>query len=92
MGFIDSDAHVDETEQTWEYMNESEVRYKPITVDPDGKGFLARERRPHRLWLIGGNVSLRRFRDDNVTGTTQATRELIDVESRLRHMDHRPER
>src|SRR5207253_6805409 len=32
-------------------------------------------------------VGLRRWRDDERTGTTQAQRELTDVPSRLRHMD-----
>lgn len=87
MGFVDSDAHVDESEQTWEYMNEAEARYRPVSLDAGGKGFLARDPRPHRVWLIAGTAWLRRFRDDKVTGTTRATRELEDVESRLRHMD-----
>lgn len=88
MGFIDADAHVDETEQTWQYMDEAEARYRPIWFEsPEGDRLLARDRRAHSLWMIGGNAWLRRFRDDKITGTTKATRELVDVESRLRHMD-----
>ena len=88
MGFIDADAHVDETEQTWEYMDASEVRHKPVWLDaPRGEGILPGNRRSRGVWLIGGNVWLRRHRDDKVTGTTVETRELVDVEARLRHMD-----
>ena len=32
MPTIDADTHVDETEETWEYMNESERRFKPVTI------------------------------------------------------------
>src|SRR5207237_8778367 len=39
------------------------------------------------LCLIDGTIRLRRWRDDKRTGTVQATRELLDVEARIRHMD-----
>jgi predicted TIM-barrel fold metal-dependent hydrolase len=88
MGFIDADAHVDETEQTWEYMEADERRFKPssFTHDQQEQSFM-RDARQNRLWMINGQARLRRFRDDKVTGTTRDTRELIDVEARLRHMD-----
>ena len=88
MRAIDADAHVDETEQTWEYMDEADRRFKPISFDlsqqePIGPA----DGRRHGLWLIGGNARLRRFRSDQATGTTRDTRELLDVDARLRHMD-----
>src|SRR2546423_14734604 len=39
------------------------------------------------MWLFGGTARLRRFRSDQATGTTRETRELLDVDARLRHMD-----
>ena len=87
MGFIDADAHVDETEETWEYMDSAELRYKPVLLDPPGWGYLVKDSRPHPLWLIAGNVRLKRYRDDELTGTTQATRELVDVDARIKQMD-----
>ena len=85
---IDADAHIDETDATWEYMTEAESRYKPITMDPpDGKPIVPGDVRPHRFWLVDGRLGLRRWRDDERTGTTQATRELHDVKARVRHMD-----
>ena len=36
---------------------------------------------------LGGNLSIRRIRDDKRTGTTIDARELRSVETRLRHMD-----
>ena len=83
---VDADAHVDETEATWEYLGEAEERFRPITLDP-GVATVPNDRRPHRLWLIDGQPRLRRWRDDERTGTVKATRELLDVDARLRHMD-----
>ena len=31
---IDADSHVDETEATWAYLGENEVRFKPTTLEP----------------------------------------------------------
>ncbi len=86
MARIDVDAHVDETDATWEYLVGEEVAHKPVTVDP-GMATVAGDRRPHRLWLIDGNIRLRRWRDDERTGTVEATRELKDVGARLAQMD-----
>ena len=83
---IDADAHVDETEATWEYLDGPDERFRPITLDP-GTATVPNDRRPHRLWLIDGYPRLRRWRDDKRTGTVKATRELLDVDARLRHMD-----
>lgn len=36
---IDSDAHVIETDRTWEFMDGSDAQYKPVTIvsrDADG--------------------------------------------------------
>ena len=77
---VDVDAHVDESEATWEYLDESERRFKPLTLDP-GAATAPGDARPHRLWVIDGNIRLRRWRDDKRTGTVKATRELLDVDS-----------
>lgn len=78
MPTIDADAHVIETERTWEFMDESESRFKPVTVtssaDP-GK----------QLWLIDGKVF---NRGTNIgLDTPEASREMKDIEARLKHMD-----
>ena len=83
---VDADAHVDETEATWEYLDGPGEKFRPITLDP-GTATVPNDRRPHRLWLIDGYPRLRRWRDDERTGTVKATRELLDVDARLRHMD-----
>jgi predicted TIM-barrel fold metal-dependent hydrolase len=83
---VDVDAHVDESEATWEYLDGGARRFKPVTLDP-GAPTAPGDARPHRLWVIDGNIRLRRWRDDKRTGTVRATRELLDVDARLRHMD-----
>src|SRR5512132_1057575 len=83
---IDVDAHIDESEATWEYLDDGARRFKPVTLDP-GTATVPGDARPHRLWLIDGTIRLRRWRDDKRTGTVKATRELLDVEARIRHMD-----
>jgi predicted TIM-barrel fold metal-dependent hydrolase len=83
---VDVDAHVDESEATWEYLDDGARRYQPLTLDP-GAPTAPGDARPHRLWVIDGNIRLRRWRDDTRTGTVKATRELFDVDARIRHMD-----
>ena len=83
---IDVDAHVDETDATWDFLHDVDTAHKPVTTDP-GVPTVPGDRRPHRLWLIDGHTRLRRWRDDERTGTVQSTRELADVPARLRQMD-----
>jgi predicted TIM-barrel fold metal-dependent hydrolase len=81
---IDADTHIDETEDTWEYMRESDRLYKPTTAlpaSPDPK------LPPTRYWMIDGKRQIRFMRSDEQTGTTVETRELLDVRARLRDMD-----
>jgi len=77
MAVIDADAHVIETEATWEYMEGDAEQYKPIPVvsQRDGKPF----------WVIDGVLRARRV---NVgTDTTTESQELTDVAARLADMD-----
>ncbi len=78
---IDADSHVDETEATWEYLEECESRLKPITRDPE----VATER--DQRWVADGVVLRRPVRDYRRTGATAATSQLLDVDARLRHLD-----
>lgn len=86
MAVIDADTHVDETEETWEYMNEADRRFKPVTVSQLSA---AEDQVPghERLWLVDGHLRVRRVRNDKRTATTRETRELLDIPARLRHMD-----
>ena len=38
MPTIDSDAHVVETEHTWDFMEREDQKYRPLIVRPRGEG------------------------------------------------------
>lgn len=83
---IDADTHVDETDATWEYMELGEGRFKPITeIVPNPNAHEGRTEL--RDWVVDGDRTRRVVRNDDKSGTTVATRELLDVDARLRHMD-----
>jgi len=81
MAVIDSDAHVLETERTWDYMLESERALKPRVVptpnDPTSGG---------ESWLIDGTY-LGKARNVGYDDTTREAREMEDIKARLKHMD-----
>lgn len=76
---IDADAHVLETEKTWEYMDGAVRRFRPQVVGPnDGSS-------NDEFWLVDGTL---RLKSRNVgKNTPMASRELRDVKARLKHMD-----
>src|SRR3954454_22155944 len=75
MAVIDADAHVIETDRTWDYLEGADRKLRPRTVSDGGEGY----------WLIDGRVFARRR---NVgADTSVATQELLDVAARLPHMD-----
>jgi predicted TIM-barrel fold metal-dependent hydrolase len=80
MAVIDSDAHVLETERTWDYMLESEQEYKPRIVatpnDPSSGG---------ESWLID-DVYIGKARNVGHE-TPKEAREMDDINARLKHMD-----
>lgn len=90
MPVIDADAHVIETDRTWDYLDGSDKRYRPfLALSPtDAK---------NECWIIDGQVRGSRFpsltereleAQSKVAGrhmeTPRAARELDDVEMRLR--------
>lgn len=90
---IDADAHVIETEHTWDYMEPSEQKYRP-------RLFYTPEDETRQYWVIDDKIrgfrfptlseqQLRDFSDraGRNFATPQAARELDDVELRLKHMD-----
>jgi predicted TIM-barrel fold metal-dependent hydrolase len=80
MPTIDADAHVIETERTWSYMTESEREFRPQVVKAPGPSGVDID-----WWLIDGR---RRGKQTNVgEDTPEASRELLDIQLRLRHMD-----
>ena len=83
---IDADTHVDETEATWEYMPPEDQRFKPI-VDLYPNPDAAPDRPQLRDWVVEGIRTRRVVRNDAKSGTKLEARELLDVATRLRHMD-----
>ena len=93
MGWVDADAHVVESEHTWDYLLPSEKKFRPVLFNPqDNSG------RAH--WVIDGKIrGLFRFtfsaedlikksaRIGREMTTTMAARDLADVAARIRHMD-----
>lgn len=85
MPTIDADTHVYETEDTWEFMDAaSAAKYKPTCVSPANPD---PKRPPTRYWMVEGRRRLRFGDNDKVTGTTVNSRELLNPEERVRHMD-----
>jgi predicted TIM-barrel fold metal-dependent hydrolase len=80
MAVIDADAHVLETERTWDYMLESERQHRPRIVptpnDPASGG---------ESWLVDGTYigKARNVGHD----TARESREMEDIQGRLKHMD-----
>jgi predicted TIM-barrel fold metal-dependent hydrolase len=74
MGYIDCDTHVIEPEQTWDYLDPAERRFRPMIQD----GY----------WTVGDHVvqwpgpMMRRWGELVFPGC-----DLVDVKSRLRYMD-----
>src|SRR4051794_18329442 len=78
---IDADTHVDETEDTWD---SCQADLKPTTGYPRNPD---PNRPPVRYWQVGAHRRPRFIRDEATSGTTVGTRELLDVDARLAHMD-----
>ena len=93
MPLIDSDAHVVETDHTWNYLEGHDQRFRPQLVRPAGEGMA-------EFWLIDGK--LRGFARPVVTAaafaelsrrsgrkmdTPRETREMENVAGRVAHMD-----
>lgn len=91
---IDSDAHVVETEHTWDYLEPAEAKYRPkLFSSPDEPG--------REYWVIDGRIAGFRFatlsekeleaqsaRTGRLVTSTATEREMGDVGLRLSGMDH----
>lgn len=88
MGYIDCDAHVWETDKTWDYLLPGEEQYRPAVAEVAS----ARDM-PFRFWLVQDQRVLRNDGDNpHLTDQQRAlfppgTKGLEDVPARLREMD-----
>jgi len=85
MAVIDADAHVVEWERTWEYMDESEMAFRPRVMVFKDAAQKPSGQRAGEYWMIGGRV----FAKDGNIGfdIPKEKREAADIEARLAHMD-----
>lgn len=90
---IDADAHVVETERTWDFLRTNDAHFKPVL-------FTSPESQLFQYWFVQGEqigLRERKFTDEQLqqmseqTGydlyAPQAARQLDDVKLRLNHMD-----
>jgi predicted TIM-barrel fold metal-dependent hydrolase len=76
MAIIDADAHVIETEQTWEFMLEEERRFAPEVLISKNTGI--------QFWRVDDRVIANSNLGLNVP---EDSRDMTDVSARLAHMD-----
>ena len=87
MGYVDADAHVIESPDTWSYIPEADRQFAPIQVSQIGgrEVHAAHDRRAVEYWIMDNRTHAR---DQNITyEATAESRELKDVGQRLAHMD-----
>jgi aminocarboxymuconate-semialdehyde decarboxylase len=80
MAVIDADAHVLETERTWDYMLESERQYRPRIVATPNDTSSGGE-----SWLVDATY-IGKARNVGAD-TAKESREMDDINARLKHMD-----
>jgi predicted TIM-barrel fold metal-dependent hydrolase len=81
MPVIDADTHVTEGDDTFAYLEESELHFAPIKGEIPGKNGGS----PRGYWLVGGQQLSRSIRPEGDVWKTMG--ELLDVDARLRAMD-----
>ena len=93
MPTIDADAHVVESEHTWDFMDPADQKYRPVIVRPQGEGggeywFVeSKIRGLVRVVLTAQQLDEVAKRTGRVMATPRETREMENVPARLKHMD-----
>lgn len=86
MAIIDADAHVVESERTWDFLDEAERQFAPrVMVFKDLGGDGSGKSGTDEFWKIGGRVFVkgRNIGHD----TPRESREMENIKARLTHMD-----
>ena len=93
MPTIDADAHVVESEHTWNFMDAADQKYRPLIVRPQGEGggeywFVeSKIRGLVRVVLTAQQLHEITERTGRDMVTSRETREMENVPARLEHMD-----
>jgi len=77
---IDADAHVIECDKTWDYLEGEDKRHRPVPISVD-----LPTGRTRNFWIIGGRLI--GGRDNIGQDTSKESREMANIDSRLKHMD-----
>ncbi len=85
---IDADAHVIEQPATWSYMREDEKQFTPMVVNfaSGQEKFGAQGNLQKEFWVVDGRIQAKEA-NLGIDNTTQESREMVKVDSRLKHMD-----
>jgi predicted TIM-barrel fold metal-dependent hydrolase len=85
---VDADAHVIECTQTFAFLRPEEAKYCPMQLAQTwGSAEISEKGNVHKqFWLIDKSV-YPVGKNSQMAGTSAATRELRDVDARLKHMD-----
>lgn len=84
MTVIDADCHVIECEETWEYMEGEDKRYKPRILEATDQ---ADPLRRNDFWLFDSNLEAKRAFPSIKSLTSPESSEMRDIDGRLKHMD-----
>lgn len=79
---IDADAHVIETDATWEFIKEEDLAHAPVLASAKD-----REGQERNYWVIDGRARPRGGVGNVGQMFPKGARELVDVPGRLQHMD-----
>ncbi len=91
MPVIDADAHVIETERSWEFMDPADEGARPVLAAPDDEPgtlhWVIDELPRRRANLVRGDSRHRPLPRGRNTAVPEEAREMADLEARIRHMD-----
>jgi predicted TIM-barrel fold metal-dependent hydrolase len=86
--FIDADAHVIETTDTFSYLDEADAKYTPMMLTQTwGRDQMSKDGNKRRDFWVIDNTLYPIARNVSHGDTTKEQRELKDIGSRLGHMD-----
>jgi 5-carboxyvanillate decarboxylase len=94
MGFIDCDSHVVENDDTWSYLSEAEVQYRPsrVRIPRGSPGAVAGAPAPPLdIWLVGDTWNTAVPKDGDMRGNAnvyqESTTDVTDIQARLEDLD-----
>ncbi len=88
MTTIDADAHVIESDLTWQYMDESEQKFIPMVLEQmAGEERKSNRGAAQRQYFMFNSQVQPKDRNVDYEAMTSESREMADIKGRLKHMD-----